>query len=366
MAEVTPIDNVIYKTVVGSLPQAIVILNEKMEILSCNDTFPSLFGLSLSQVYLKRMEEVLPDRDLRKLMNEVQEEGAPREMELLYESGEGEKGILKVLIKRISLTMEGVQNIILVTLEDISEKMRLELEKIHSEKLEDMVQATRCLAHDLGNSLYSVSSTLQFLKEGKSLEKDADMTAEIDFLIENVTQMTNLLRSMFEFNYSEGFQFHQEDVHGVIKRTIALMGKEAMRRQIVIDTDFSTEAPPFWIDKRQLEHLFLNLLKNAMESMTEGGQIWIKTSFCPVISEEREGYVTIDVRDTGSGIPEEYLKYIFKPFFSLKEGEREGHGLGLYICQQIVEKHHGRITVKSERGKGAIFTITIPVLYSSP
>lgn len=363
MAEVTPIDPAIYKIIVGSLPQAIALLNEKREILSCNEIFQSLFNLSGIPSCTKKIEDILPDKDLGKLIDEVQAEGSAREMELLFEDDKGERKILKTLIKKIPLKVEEGDAILLVTFEDISEKMRAEVEKVHSENLENMVQIARCLAHEMGNSLYAINSTLQFIKEERVPEKGADIASEIDFLIENVQGMTHLLTSMFEFNYSGRFQFREGDVHGVIKKTIALLGKEATKRNIMINTDFSCEIPFFWMDKRQLEHLFLNLLKNGMESIAGGGRIWIKTSFRPVLSEEREGFVTIDIGDTGEGIAEEDLKYLFKPFFSTK---KEGHGLGLYICQQIVERHKGRLTVKSEKGKGSIFTIILPVLYLSP
>lgn len=363
MAEVTPIDPGIYKAIVGSLPQAIALLNEKREILSCNEIFQSLFDLSYISSCSQKIEDILPDKDLGKLVDEVQAEGGAREMELLYENKRGGKKILRVLIKKISLTAEEVQGILLITFEDISEEMRAEVEKVHSENLENMVQIARCLAHEMGNSLYTINSTLQFIKEERVPEKGGDITSEIDFLIENVQGMTHLLTSMFGSNYSGRIQFKEGDVHGVIKKTIALLGKEATKRNIVIETDFSCEVPSFWMDKRQLEHLFLNLLKNGMESIAGGGRIWIKTSFRSVLSEKRKGFVTIDIGDSGDGIAEEHLKYIFKPFFSTK---KEGHGLGLYICQQIVERHNGRLTVKSEKGNGSIFTIIFPVLYLSP
>lgn len=358
MFDNTPITPAIYKAIVGSFPHAIVTLGGRKEILFCNSIFQSLFGLTMMELHLKKIEDVIPDGELNRLIDEVREDGDSREMELLHKRDDGEKRILKVLIKRMSLTKEGVKDIILIIFEDISEKMRLEVEMIHSEKLKDMVQVARCLAHELGNSLSSISSTLQSIKEEKEMEKDSDITTDINLMMDNVNKMTNLLESLLGFNHSGRFQFNRQDVHGVINRTIALIGREAGRRHIVLDTDFSEVVPPLWIDKRQLEYVFLNLLKNAIESIQEGGRIWIKTSLSPETSEEKEGAVIVEIGDTGIGISEEDLRYIFKPFFSTKKG---GHGLGLYICQEIVERHNGKIIVKSDRGKRSIFTITFPV-----
>lgn len=362
MVDNTPIAPTIYKAIADSFPHAIATLSGRKEILFCNSIFQSLFGLSMMELHLK-IEDVIPDRELDRLIDEVLEEGNSGEMEVFHEREDGEKRILKALINRMSLTMEGVKDIILITIEDISEKMRFEVEMIHSEKLKDMVQVARCLAHELGNSLSSIRSTLQFIKEEKVKEKGTDIAADINLMMDSVNKMTELLESLLDFNHFGRYQFNRQCIHGVINRTIALIGKEAGRRHIVVDIDFSEDVPSSWIDKRQMEYVFLNLLKNAIESIQEGGRIWIKTFLSPETSEEKEGAVIVEIGDTGIGIPEENLKYVFKPFFSTKKG---GHGLGLYICQQIVERHNGKITVTSDKGRGSVFTITFPVQHLPP
>ena len=364
MVKISPIiPSPVYEAIVKTMPQAIVMINERRELMFCNDIFQTLLGLpSDAGVFKKKIEDIIPDKDLKRLINEVQEEGGSREIELLYDREDGEKKVLKVSIKRIPLALAGIKDIILIILDDISEKIMLDVEMIHAEKLEAMMELARCLAHELGNLVHSISSTLQFIKEEK-IFKNEDISPDIDFLMDTVKDINNLLASLLQFRNSEKLQFSKEDIHRVINRATALIGREVMRRNIVVDINFSKEVPSFWIDKRQLECLFLNLLKNAIESIPESGRIWVKTSFCPEISEEREGFVIIEIGDTGACIPKEDLRNIFKHCFSTKKG---GHGLGLYICQQTVERHNGKITVRSEEGKGSVFTITFPVLYFPP
>lgn len=362
MVEIFPIiPSPVYEAIVKTMPHAIVMINERREVIFYNDIFQILFGPPVMQGYLK-IEDIIPDRNLMGLVDEVQEEGGSREMEILYDRENGEKKVLKVSIKRIPLALAGIKDIILIIVDDISEKIMLEAEMIHAEKLEAMMELARFLTHELGNLVHIINSTLQFIKEEK-IVKNEDISPDIDFLIDNVKHIDNMLASLLQFRNSERLQFEKEDIHGVIKRAITLIVREVMRRNIVVETNFSREVPSFWIDKRQLEYLFLNLLKNAIESIPESGRIWVKTSFCPEISEEREGSVIIEIGDTGAGIPMEDLRNIFKHYFSTKKG---GHGLGLYICQQSVERHHGEITVRSEEGKGSVFTITFPVLYFPP
>ena len=358
MAELNHIDPIVYKDIVELSPHAIIILNERKEIIFCNAIFRSLFGLSMMPGPLKSVVDVIPDRDFGRLVEEVDADGFNREMEFIHEREGIGKNILKVIVRKIPLTVRGIGNLILVVFEDISEKGRLEVEAIHTEKSEAMVELAQCIAHEIGNLLYSLKTTLQFIKEEKIAKMDGDIAGDVDSLIDNVNQMDDLLVSLHRFNNFERLEIKKEDIRPVIKRTIALIEKGAGKKQVVIDTDFHEEIPPLRIDRRKLAQCLLNLLKNAIDAISEGGRIWVNTSFSPEISEDKEGSVIIEIGDTGSGISKGDLQHIFKPFFSLK---KEGHGLGLYLCRQIVERHSGTLTARSEEGKGSVFTITLPV-----
>lgn len=109
---------------------------------------------------------------------------------------------------------------------------------------------------------------------------------------------------------------------------------------------------------QNLQQVFLNLFLNAIEAMNNGGELSVSTSV--------EGdSVRIDIRDTGTGIPEENLKMIFDPFFTTKEVGK-GTGLGLSVSYGIIEKHHGSITAESEEGKGTNITVLLPLVKDAP
>jgi two-component system NtrC family sensor kinase len=105
-------------------------------------------------------------------------------------------------------------------------------------------------------------------------------------------------------------------------------------------------------DPLQLQQVFLNIILNAVQAMSKGGRLKIST-------KEEPGFIRIMFSDTGVGIPEENLDKIFDPFFTTK-GVGEGTGLGLSICFGIIERHGGRIEVKSEVGEGSVFTVWLP------
>src|SRR5260370_4053129 len=108
-----------------------------------------------------------------------------------------------------------------------------------------------------------------------------------------------------------------------------------------------------------MEQVFLNLVINARQAMPRGGHLRIEVKENP-----RTTMVELRLADTGVGIPPERLRLIFEPFYTTKEPDASGHGgtgLGLSVCRQIIEQHHGRIRVESVVGKGATFTVQLPV-----
>jgi signal transduction histidine kinase len=119
----------------------------------------------------------------------------------------------------------------------------------------------------------------------------------------------------------------------------------------------SPELPEVFADGNQLRQVLLNLVSNALDAMPEGGQVSLRTR--PVIAAQGTVSVQVQIADTGLGISPEDLRRIFDPFFTTK-GPGQGTGLGLVICQRIVKAHKGSIEVRSEKGQGTTFLVTLP------
>jgi signal transduction histidine kinase len=129
------------------------------------------------------------------------------------------------------------------------------------------------------------------------------------------------------------------------------------QRGIQVVTELSPELPEVFADGNQLRQVLLNLVSNALDAMPEGGQVSLRTR--PVIAAQGTVSVQVQIADTGLGISPEDLRRIFDPFFTTK-GPGQGTGLGLVICQRIVKAHKGSIEVRSEKGQGTTFLVTLP------
>jgi signal transduction histidine kinase len=144
----------------------------------------------------------------------------------------------------------------------------------------------------------------------------------------------------------------------LVEDTLMLLEREMNKYRITLDKSFQ-EVPEVHINGNQIQQILLNLLINARQAMPNGGRVAIK-----VLYDADSEMVDLVVRDNGCGIPPEKLPRIFEPFFTTKKGPdasgKGGTGLGLSMCRDIIEAHHGRIRVDSTVGKGTAFTLKLP------
>ena len=129
--------------------------------------------------------------------------------------------------------------------------------------------------------------------------------------------------------------------------------------RITVETNFQA-VPAAMVNGNQIQQILLNLLINARQAMPGGGRLWIK-----LLYDADNDMVDLVVRDSGCGIPADKLPRIFDPFYTTKSGPDQsgkgGTGLGLSMCREAIEAHHGRIRVESTIGKGTAFTLKLPV-----
>jgi two-component system, NtrC family, sensor kinase len=165
-----------------------------------------------------------------------------------------------------------------------------------------------------------------------------------------VERMSSLVKSLRNFGRIDRAEIDHADLHEGLDSTIAILAHEL--RSLEIRREYG-DLPLVECHPQQLNQVFVNLIMNARQATPEGGTITILTR---VAGPE----VEVVVADTGCGIPPENLAKIFEPGFTSKGG-RIGMGLGLAICQQIVEQHGGRLRAESTPGAGATFTLTLPI-----
>ena len=146
------------------------------------------------------------------------------------------------------------------------------------------------------------------------------------------------------------------DLNEVLTGALSLIFARAKPRGVEILHEMSTDLPRIFGNKNKLQQALINLANNAIDAMPEGGTLTIGT----LLSGRRPGYVEIQVRDTGHGIPKKIQTRVMEPFFTTKEAGK-GTGLGLSLVYEIVKSHNGSLELESEEGKGTRFIVFLPI-----
>ncbi len=173
---------------------------------------------------------------------------------------------------------------------------------------------------------------------------------EIDRINENITRFLNFARP-------DEPQFEPVHLDLLVGEAVNLLAAKLKAGNIRLDLSLSDGLPPLKGDPKQLTQVFLNLLLNAIEAMPEGGTLTVRGAV-ENHPESGQGFLRVLIRDTGLGIAEKDRDHLFDPFFTKKAG---GTGIGLSIVYSIVQKHHGRIEVESELGRGSSFIVFLPI-----
>jgi signal transduction histidine kinase len=245
-------------------------------------------------------------------------------------------------------------------LTDSIEKMQKDvLEREQEKSRQESVELTKNLAagiaHEIKNPINTVGLTVDYLQANLSPE-DPEKRYEFFKLSDNMKielqRINRIVEGFLRLTKPSVFDFKHEDINTVIRTSVTMYESEAVKEGVKINIDLDDNLPAIKIDHDKLNQVFSNLIVNAIEAMPRGGEIVIRSGIGD------NGKVEVNVSDNGMGIPNGELNNVFSPYFTTK---KHGFGLGLALIQNIVHKHHGRVSVSSEKGVGTSFAIQLPV-----
>ncbi|MEA3362925.1 MAG: ATP-binding protein [Thermodesulfobacteriota bacterium] len=220
-------------------------------------------------------------------------------------------------------------------------------ELIRSEKMASVGQLAAGLAHELGNPLSALIGYLELLKQRIEVTSDRDI---VDRSLIETTRIDILVRELLDFSRpAENNQVESVDMVVALNSTVQLLQNQGAITDLKIINQLPDVLSPVRIDQNKLQQVFINLLLNAVQSCGQQGEI-------NLLAGDDENSVWIGIKDNGGGIAAADLNRIFDPFFTTKS-PGEGTGLGLAMCQRIVEEVGGRIEVESQLGEGSVFRV---------
>jgi two-component system, NtrC family, sensor kinase len=250
------------------------------------------------------------------------------------------------------------------TLEDRVEQKTKELKRahehvLHVEKMASIGKMAAVVAHEVNNPLSGILTYAKLLQKwvasGRAEhEKRQEALQCLELIASESRRCGELVKNLLTLSRTAPMNVQPTDLHAVIDRCLLLVRHQLELSGIQLQLKLAEDLPRLPCDPAQMEQVFLALIMNAIDAMPRGGNLWIETRLS---NDETE--IKIQVRDDGAGIAPDVLPQIFEPFLTTKESGH-GVGLGLAISRGIVERHHGRIEVESELGRGTTFTVTLP------
>ena len=254
-----------------------------------------------------------------------------RELEITYP----EHRIIEV--KRLGRT---------VKLRDVTEKRAKEVDAVESGRADAVGEMAASMAHEIGNPLNALSLNLQLLRRKYPEEEDLAIAQK------ELSRLNGIIREFLGAFRPAKAQLAPGSAADPLKDALAALKNVFEDRRIRVALDLPVTLPAVALDRGQMEQVFFNLMKNALEAMKDGGELAIE-----IIHDDTS--VSIVFRDSGTGMSDEALARLFEPFRTTK---RRGTGLGLMISKRIVAAHGGEIAVSSEEGRGTTFTVKLPRL----
>lgn len=268
------------------------------------------------------------------------------EKRFIHKSGEIKTGILTV--SRVREEVSG-KEVLLGQILDVTEKKHMEYALKQQEKLAIIGQLAAAVAHEIRNPLTPIKGFMQLLHAEKEINP-----VYLSIILDELRRVEGIISEFLTLARPHTEKSALVRIDCLFKQVIKRLETDGLTQNKVVLLQINPSIPAVLGDANSLKQVFINILQNGLEALSEQGRIDV------LITESQSG-VLVKVSDNGCGIPKDRLDKLGEPFYSTKE---KGTGLGLMTCYRIIENHGGKINIDSVEGEGTTVTIWLP--YSTP
>jgi signal transduction histidine kinase len=237
-----------------------------------------------------------------------------------------------------------------------SEADQLRQQLLQAQRLSSVGALASSVAHEFNNILTTI---INYAKLGlKPTADESARTQALERILKGGHRAAGIVNSMLGYARANAARRVPTDIVRLVEEALILTEKDLSKHRINVERRFHSR-PVAPVIPGQIEQILVNLIINARQAMPRGGRLLIEVRENPIA-----GMAEARIADSGVGISPDRLRLIFEPFYTTKEPDEDGHGgtgLGLSVCRQIIEQHHGRIRVESVVGKGSTFTVKLPI-----
>lgn len=344
-------------------------------ILFANPRFGRMLGYSPNSMVGMSVWELIDEHDRSRVQRLVSRRDAEGFSDLHYECRlvRADGNLLWADVSSSVSDFEGVPAI-LVNAYDITDRKEAEQRRrelaeltekqeeqlVHSSRLAELGEMAAAIAHELNQPLTGIRNFARnaFYMIDRDAGSPTEVKENLRLISEQVDRSSKIINQMRELTRRSEQQFVAADVNSILKESVEFLSPQLKLSGVEVTLDLADDLPKVMGDRIRLEQVFLNLLTNARQAMeeTQHRRLSVKT----LLEEGNDCLVVVEIQDTGKGFAPEDAEKLFTPFFSTKK-PGHGTGLGLSISLRIIRDHEGRIEAGGELGKGATFTVRLPV-----
>ena len=344
------------ENIVESINVGVLAVDLQDRIESWNSQMEVMYAKPRWQVVGRPLNEVLPAAFVEEFYRVRQNPGIHNLYKFRLATPTGEWRIVNVAIAPLVTRKFNVVGR-LVIMDDITERIELEVQLTQADKLSSIGLLAAGVAHEVNTPLAVISSYTQML--AKQLQTDPQKAGLLDKITKQTFRASEIVNNLLNFSRTTGTEFAEISLNKVIGDTLALLEHQFKVAHVQVRTDLYENLPPIQGSAGRLQQVFLNLFLNAKDAMAANGGVLNVTT-------QNGEFVSVSVSDSGSGIAQENIHRIYDPFFTTKttpaEGQNRGTGLGLSVSYGIIQEHAGHIRVESRPGEGTTFTLDFPMV----
>ncbi len=340
------------EVVLNSMNDGVIVADVEHYVVFVNKAAERVVPVAPGDWYDRVIWDYIQDADISSFVRETlvnQESVMDREFTL------DNNGLTRILSCSIMpLVRNGQIQGSILRIEDISEKRGREARLRRAESLASLTTLAAGVAHEIKNPLGSIGIHIQLVQKALNGQGELDREAienNLNVINEEIDRLNKIVVDFLFAVRPMDINLEERDLNAVVGDLLEFVQPELEQAGIQLERSFESDLPTLNLDEKHFKQALLNIVKNAIAAMPDGGTL-------RVASRLSGDLVLLRISDDGVGIPDDVLEKIFEPYFTTKDF---GSGIGLTLVYKVIKEHMGDIAVISEEGKGTTFTITLPI-----